>query len=280
MNKTPIIGFIRYSCRAPFSRNDFFLPKYLDYRLGIFKNVTLKSFQEQTDKDFNIFLLHSENLPQDYKNIFNDLEKNNSFLYNIYIPDSEIEGKDYINAVERSIEYVNFCNDVSINFRIDNDDAVSRDFISKLKNFLKPEFSGFIISFPNVTIIQRIKKNKYIIQEKYFPSNSIGLAYVTNINNYQTIMTLGDHGKVNQKHPMALLPGKGGIQTINGKNVMNSLYFGHVSFMDEDALSAFLKKNGYSDFDFKSLNICKRRIFRDTVIKIKNFIKKNIITKT
>jgi len=274
MTKTPIVGFIRYSCRASFTHDDFFLPKYLDYRLNIFKNVTLKSFQEQTNKDFNIFLLHSENLPEKYKEIFKDIEDNNSFLHNIYIPDTEMEGKDYINAVEGSIEYVNFCNDISINFRIDNDDAVPCDYISRLKNFLKQEFYDYVISFPNVSIVQRIKKNKFLLQEKYFPSNSIGLAYITNKNNYKTIMTLGDHGKMNQKHSMVLLPGRGGIQTINGKNIMNSLYLGQVTSFDFDSLRAFLKENDYVDFDFTCLNIIKRRVVIETLIKIINYIKK------
>jgi len=278
MTKTPVVGFIRYSCRASFTKSDFFQPKYLDYRLGIFRNVTLKSFQEQTDKDFNIFLLHSENLPEKYKGIFKILEEENSFLHNIYIPDTEMEGKDYVNAVEGSVEYVNFCNGMSVNFRIDNDDALPCDYIFKLKQFLKPEFYDYVISFPNVSIIQRIRKNKFLKQEKYFPSNSIGLAYVTNNVNYRTVMTLGDHGKVNQKHPMVLLPGRGGIQTINGKNVMNSLYFGHVSSMDNNALREFLKENGYSAFDFMCLNICKRRLIVDTIIKAKNFIKKKMVS--
>jgi len=274
MNKAPIIGFIRYSCRASFTRDDFFRPKYLDYRLDIFKNVTLKSFQEQTDKDFNILLLHSENLPQKYKEIFKNMEENNSFLHNIYIPDSELEGRDYINAVEGSIEYINFHNDVAINFRIDNDDAVPGDFIARLKGFLKPEFTDYVISFPNISIVQRIKKNKLLRQEKYFPSNSIGLAYVTGKNNYQTIMTLGDHGKVNQKHPMVLLPGRGGIQTINGKNIMNSLYWGPAAAYDFASLGAFLKENGYSEFDFKCLHIKKRRLVLETLAKTINYIKK------
>jgi hypothetical protein len=274
MNKAPIVGFIRYSCRASFTRDDFFQPKYLDYRLNIFKNVTLKSFQEQTDKEFNILLLHSVNLPQKYKEIFKELENNNTFLHNIYIPDSELEGKDYINVVESSVDYADFRDDVSINFRIDNDDAVPCDYITRLKKFLKLEFTDYVISFPNISIIQRTHKNKFLKQEKYFPSNSIGLAYVTNKNDYKTIMTLGDHGKVNEKHPMVLLPGRGGIQTINGKNIMNSLYLAPVSAFNFDSLKVFLKENGYSDFDFKCLNIKKRRVILETIAKAINFIKK------
>jgi hypothetical protein len=279
MTKTPIIGFIRYSCRANFSRGDFFNPKNMDYRLGIFKNVTLKSFQEQTDKDFNILLLHSENLPQKYKDIFRELEVNNLFLHNIYIPDSELEGKDYINAVNGSIAYVNFCNDASINFRIDNDDAVPLNFIARLKSFLKPEFIDYVISMPQITIIQRTHKDTFLKQERYFPSNSMGLAYVAGKNAYKTIMTLGDHGRVNQKHPMVLLVGRGGIQTINGNNIMNSLYFGPVPSFTGNTLRTFLSENNYSDHDFKCLRICKRHQILNLFVKTYNYIKKKRQTK-
>ena len=63
MNMAPILGFVYYSIRTGFRGkkfSDFFQPKYFDYRLDIFQNVTLKSFQDQSDKDFNVFLLHSE----------------------------------------------------------------------------------------------------------------------------------------------------------------------------------------------------------------------------
>jgi len=279
MTKAPIIGIIRYSCRASFTRSDFFESKYLDYRLDIFKNITLRSFREQTKKDFIVLLLHSEKLPEKYKLIFKNLENDNPFLINIYIPDSELEGSDYINAVQNSIDHVNFINGVSINFRIDNDDALPCDFIERLKQFLKPEFSEYVISIPKISIVQRVSTNKYLKQEKYFPSNSIGLAYVTRKDNYKTIMTLGDHGKVNHAHPMILLPGNGGIQTINGKNIMNSLYFGYTTKLDENTLTDFLRENGYSLFDFKCLNICRRKIIIETIIKTKNFINKNVIPK-
>ena len=274
MTKSPIVGFIRYSCRASFTRTDFFKPKYLDYRLDIFRNVTLKSFQEQSDADFNILLLHSENLPQKYKDIFKDIEDKNPFLHNIYIPDTELEGKDYVNAVEGSIKYIDFRDNTSINFRIDNDDALPCNFIAELKRFLKPEYHEYVVSFPHVSIIQRIQENKFLVQKKYFPSNSMGLAFVTNNNQYKTIMTLGDHGKVNYSHPMVLLPCNGGIQTINGNNIMNALYFGPVPEYDANSLQAFLKQNNYADHDFGCLHICKRHQFLTLIAKTLNYIKK------
>jgi hypothetical protein len=272
--KHPIVGFVRYSCRASFSSNNFFTADYLDYRLNIFKSITLKSFQEQTDKDFNVFLLQSENLPEKYKKIFKNLEDENPFLFNIYIPDSEADGVDYINAVSSSVDYVEFFDNVSINFRIDNDDALPADFIAKLKQFLKPQFVDFVISIPHVSIVQRVRNNLFLKQEKYFQSNSIGLAYVTLKNCYQTIMTQGDHGFVNRNHSMILLCGRGGIQTINGNNVMNALDLGYAPAFTGDALRSFLVENKYPDFDFTCLRICKRRQILLLCIKTFRFLSK------
>lgn len=275
MTKTPIIGFIRYSCRASFTQKNFFNSEYLDYRLKIFTNVTLKSFQEQTNKNFSVFLLHSENLPEKYKLIFSQLENDNLFLHNIYIPDTELEGSSYINALYDSINHVEFVNNLSINFRIDNDDAVPENFIENLNYYLKPEYYNNVISFANISIIQRIHKYNYLIQEKYFPSNSMGLAYVTGIDDYKTIMTLGDHGKINQKYTMILPCATGGIQTINGKNIMNSLYFGNVNSYNAESIKNYLEKRNFPCFDFTCLGICKRHIVLEILKKTFNYLKKN-----
>jgi len=279
IKKVPIVGFIRYSCRLNFGRSNFnyddlFDTRYLDYRLNIFRNVTLKSFQEQSNKNFVIFLLHSESLPQKYKDIFKEMEQNNHFLRNIYISDCETKGTGYADAFEGSMKYVDFVNGVSISFRIDNDDAVPADFICRLNAFLKPEYQGFAISYPNMLIVQRVGINKYLKQEKWYVSNSIGLAYVTNAANYKVVLTLGDHGKINQKYSMLYLPEKGGLQTINGKNVANSLDLGHVSSFDDVSLRAAMLKDGYADFDFTCLNIQRRIVVLDVVKKVINFIKK------
>jgi len=271
-----IIGFVRYSCLATFRGNkfpDFFKPEYLDYRLDIFRNVTLKSFQEQSDKDFHVFLLHSEDLPLKYKDIFRSLEDENSFLHNVYISDFDIiEGKFEDKIISKSIEYVKFINDVSINFRIDNDDALPFDYISRLRFYLKHEFKEHVISIPKVLFIQRVKEHKFLVKERYLPSHSAGLAYITDKNNYKTIMSLGEHHKVNLKHPLILLPGAGSIFTINGRNVANNISFGG-TVLNINELKTFLIDNNLSDIDFNCLHICKRTILK-LLIKIVNWVKK------
>lgn len=91
IRKASVIGFVRYSQKAKFSSStqekDVFVPNYFNYRFLLFKNITLKSFQEQTDMDFCLLLLHSESMPQAYREEFMLLGQENSFLYNIFIPD-------------------------------------------------------------------------------------------------------------------------------------------------------------------------------------------------
>ena len=191
IKKEPIIGLIRYSQKVKFGNGekerDVFEAEYFEYRFNIFKNVTLKSFQQQTDNNFVLLLLHSENMPSDYKDRFIELEKANSFLYNVFIKDTY---KAFDEAIKRSVEYVSFEKDVVVTFRIDNDDAVQNDFIHKLSGFLKDDFVGYSISMPSLCIVKRISDMSYMIEERNYPSNSIGLAYVSNSGQYKTARNL------------------------------------------------------------------------------------------
>ncbi|GHT80546.1 hypothetical protein FACS1894130_11900 [Spirochaetia bacterium] len=102
----------------------------------------------------------------------------------------------------------------------------------------------------------------------------MGLAYVTHKNDYKTIMTQGDHGKLNDAHPLLLLPGRGGLQTINGNNIMNALDFGRVPAFSGEELRGFFDKNNYVDFDCGCLHICKRRQLVKLFLKTVRFIVK------
>jgi hypothetical protein len=239
--------------------SDFFQPKYLDYRLDIFKNVTLKSFQEQSDKDFVVFLLHSTDLPQKYKDIFQSLEESNHFLHNIFFTDAEARSNTDV-ITEQIIDSLN-CDDVLISFRIDNDDALPCDYISRLRNYLKPEFTGHVLTIPKIQIIQRTNKNKYIIKGKFHTFTSMGMAYVCNKENFETIMHLGAHNELYLNYPMILLSEIGGLQTINGRNAANMMPIGRVSQYNDDSLKSFLSKNNYPDMDLKCLHIYKRNVF-------------------
>lgn len=256
IKKAPIIGLIRYSQFVTYGKKttNVFEADYFEYRYNIFLNVTLKSFQQQTNKDFILLLLHSENMPADYKTRFLELEKANSFLYNVFSEDTPEANKE---AIRSSKEYAALENDVVITFRIDNDDAVQNDFIERLNYFLKSAFFGYAISTPALSIVKRISEKQYIVEEQNYPSNSIGLAYVSNTEQYKTIMELGHHALINKTTPMVLSAERltKQLQTINGENEMNVIEETKARIMSKEDLDKYLEISKMGNLELNCLRI-------------------------
>ena len=105
INKAPIIGFIRYSQKINFvSNRDVFEPEYFEYRFKIFKEVTLKSFQQQKNNNFVLLLLHSENLEL-LNNVKKTNEISNIFYYLVKFYMYLFKKKNINVRVLRSIYY-------------------------------------------------------------------------------------------------------------------------------------------------------------------------------
>lgn len=268
LKTAPIIGLIRYSQKITFGSEtrDVFEPKYFEYRFKIFTEVTLKSFQQQSDSNFALLILHSETMPAKYKEKFLQLENDNQFLYNIFVEDNV---ESFNQAIKNSVNYISFTDDAALTFRIDNDDAVQKNFIENLRNFIKKEFIGFTINIPNVFIVKRISNENYIVEERNYPSNSIGLAYVTG-ENYKTILEVAQHHLINDNNALILLPRNKSsvLMTINGENEINSINDPETSTFTEKRLEEFLKENKYDNFNLKCLKILndkKRKSMKDII---------------
>lgn len=258
INKAPIVGYVRYSQKIIFGDKDrdMFEPDYFEYRFNIFINITLKSFQAQTEKNFVLLLFHSVNMPSHYKEKFHRLEKENSFLYNIYVQDTY---ESFDEAIKNSINYVSFENDTAVTFRIDNDDAVQKDFIEKLSFFLKDEFVGNTISMPSNYIVKRIGEKHYKVEERYYPANSIGLANVTTKQDFKSIMEFGQHHLMNDENTMILLARKtnGGLMTINGDNAINTIDNYKAAIIEKEQLNNYLREKNLGNIDLEFLKIFK-----------------------
>ena len=254
--KAPIIGFIRYSQKVKFREQvrDAFEPEYFEYRFDIFKNITLRSFQQQTNQNFVLLLLHSENMPSHYKERFIELEQSNFFLFNIFVKDTQ---KSFDEGLAKSVDFVEYKNDVAITFRIDNDDAVPNDFIHKLSNFTYENFNRCVINIPSVSIIQRIADQSYMKEERYYPSHTIGLAYVSKKNEFKTVLELGEHTLVNKDNSMLLLAAyeSGGLMTINGENAANSIDRSNSVILNEIDLKRYLIEKKMDNLDLTQLRV-------------------------
>ena len=102
----------------------------LEERFRLFETTTLPCFREQTDPDFELIILTGTCLPDTY---LNRLKETVSGVQQIRIvqkdpgPHKEVT-RAVLNAARRSAE--NPC----IQFRHDDDDAVSVDFVERLRN--------------------------------------------------------------------------------------------------------------------------------------------------
>lgn len=273
LKKSPVIGFVRYSQKIDFGdpHKDVFEASYFEYRFEIFKKVTLKSFQQQTDQNFVLLLLHSEKMPAHYQEQFLELEKCNNFLYNIFLEDSL---DSFYEALRKSIDYVSFEDNTAVSFRIDNDDAVHSDFIQNLHRFAKKDFIGCAITLPRIIIIKRVSGRSYMVENRYYPSNSIGLAYVTDRTQYKTIMHESQHHLVNDTNPLMVLAKNevAGLQTINGENAINTIDSNNAKIFSVEEIEEYL-----SEHKFYELNLDCLRIFPAEKKTVKVLITKGII---
>ena len=263
--KAPIIGFIRYSQKTRFSKykkeKNVFEANYFEYRFNIFKNITLKCFQNQTNMNFVLLLLHSENMPSEYQKRFNELEKENFFLYNVFLKDNE---ESFDETLRNTIEYVSFEQKVALTFRVDNDDAVQNDFIQRLSCYLKEDFFNYSINMPNICIIQRISDMSLMVEERYYPSNSIGIAYITNREKYKTVMEFGNHDYLIEKTASAILINECfGLQTINGENEANAIntVSNCIKLYQTEQIEKYFDDNNFANMDLKCIRILKLRKF-------------------
>ena len=252
------IGMIRYAIPNVFkdrsnSRDvaSLYEEPYFSDRFNIFRNVTLESFNQQTNKNFKLLIYHTNSIPDDKKILFNELEKQYPFIQNLYIENGEM----YIPEELKE--------DINLTFRIDNDDGIAVDFIEKLEAIKTNYTEDLIISIPHIYKIGRCDKETYNVMQLDYPSNSIGLAYLTNAE--KTIMDLGNHYDLVSRFKSKLLDGNGGLQIINGYNVANSFENragknkSTIKDMTLDELKHLLIQNNYPDLDISILPILEER---------------------
>jgi hypothetical protein len=117
-----------------------------------------------------------------------------------------------------------------------------------------------------------------LLQKEYKPSNSIGIAYVTDRQNFKTVMNIGGHNCFKEdgnSKPLILLDGQGGLMTINGKNCINrirDLYSTRKNNADE--IRILLNDSGFTELNLGCLEIVKISLRYKLNYKIKRLYRK------
>lgn len=246
---TKIIGMIRYSLTAGYALKrfnedfDVFSEPYFSQRLTLFKSITLPCLASQDDKDFKVLIYHSDKIPADKKKIFNELEKIYPFLHNVYQHTSQME----ISSDEK--------NERLLTFRIDNDDGLPCNFISRLRKAVENKDEK-ALSIPRIRKLAHIGKDQFQTVVSDYPSNSIGLAYISSQN--KNIMNCGNHRLVKDNYPTVMIAGIGGLQIIHGSNVANGFNKPKdneqsLQILSTTDMKKLLAEEGYPDMDIENI---------------------------
>lgn len=250
-----IVGMVRYAIPNSFTNEkktrslaQLYEEPYFSDRFNIFRNITLPSFAQQTNQDFTLCVYHTNLIPADKKILFDNLEKQFSFMRNVYTT-CQMDIPEDLKEQQM------------LTFRMDNDDGITLNFIEKLqqiKETYKDKNSNFAINIPHMRKIARIDKLLYQTLETDLVSNSMGLAYLG--TDGRTVMDLGHHKKIPYNTPMLLLYGNGGLQVINGYNVANGFHKIYenqsaMNVLNQKDMQNLLVKNGYANMDLSCLPI-------------------------
>lgn len=238
-----MLVLIRYSLEKPFSDLpyapvDVFEADYFYYRFNIFKEITLKSLCNQTYKGFKTLIYHSDKMPNEFKKLFIDIEKEYPFVRNIFQSGTKI-------TIPKEFE-----KDIMLTVRLDNDNGLPKDIMQKLSSYEKSFFIRISIIFPNTIAIQRNNDNNFYIEERFYPQSPMAMAYVSDTSD-KNVFDLGNHAKVYEKYPTLMLPGTGGLMTINGENCANNLKKHDI--INKANLYEKIRGLNYPKFDFECL---------------------------
>jgi hypothetical protein len=90
--------------------------------------------------------------------------------------------------------------------RIDDDDGLADDFGEMVAEYLRPEFSGFWLSFPMG--LRLVKSDRSVsLTQSYMPKIAVGLVKVECLDQSQlprTVYSVGAHAKIDRKEPVII----------------------------------------------------------------------------
>ncbi len=110
-----------------------FAPERMEHRLATFEHITLASLQSQTDQGFHFAVLASDFMPSRYReDLIRICEKTPQITLRFF-PLSGAGAAQKQVFTELGLSYGN-----TLQFRLDDDDAVSSNYIERMRRFCEP----------------------------------------------------------------------------------------------------------------------------------------------
>ncbi|HRM73090.1 MAG: hypothetical protein KBG46_05645 [Paracoccus sp.] len=127
--------------------DELFTAERMTARLATFEHLTLKSLRNQSDPEFRLLVVSSDRMPIEYRQRLTEICAATPQVILKFVPPQHIT--DIIRAVIAEYE-LNFPDVVQ--FRLDDDDCVSKDYIRRLRRHAACMWRNahFAISFPSL----------------------------------------------------------------------------------------------------------------------------------
>jgi hypothetical protein len=107
---------------------ELFEPRRIEARLATFQHLTLRSLTHQTDPNFSFLVVSSDRMPEKYRRQLADICTADKRVILKFVPPMHISDAIRMVAEEKDWSLPN-----TVQFRLDDDDCVSKEYIRRLR---------------------------------------------------------------------------------------------------------------------------------------------------
>lgn len=208
-------------------RERLYEDRRLRVREQIFLNHTLPSLAMAAEGfDVTHVVSYSRSLPEKYKQSLVDAAARFSFL----VLDEQLDGKTGRSLHALAKERAQLGETFGI-YRLDDDDVLPVNFFERMGNYINPNFSGMVVSFPLGIEALLEGGSVYNLKTAHFPMNSMGLMYVCQISTDGRLIAPngGPHNKADRVNAVVIDSRDFGYFRFNHSGQDNSLRSGSQS---------------------------------------------------
>lgn len=126
---------------------DLFSPERLESRLATFEHLTLRSLANQSDADFRLLVVSSDRMPERYRARLEAICRGVEQVVLRFLPPIHVSEAIHQAAPDIGLDLAD-----TVQFRLDDDDCVSRDYIRRLRRHAACMWRNahFAVSFPSI----------------------------------------------------------------------------------------------------------------------------------
>lgn len=159
-------------------------------RFAVFEAMTLPSLDAQDDRDFAVALVTSKLMPRPWLDRLKALAEPRDHLHVMpFDPTAEMR-----RFARRAVRRLRRRGDRLVTFRLDDDDALARDYVRALRRAATEAEPGAMLSAPEGLLLRAVGGGFQAIPSVW-PNIALGLAHVGTGDERETIFSQGNHSR-------------------------------------------------------------------------------------